>query len=100
MGVTPVMAAGYAGAAEVLAYLLTLRPDLSHVNTYGGTLLTTLLHGAETCPGRATGDYPACLRLVLTAGVPLPKAAMRAAGRADLRALMQDWAEAHPAQLA
>ncbi|MFW2544554.1 ankyrin repeat domain-containing protein [Primorskyibacter sp. 2E107] len=97
--ITPVQAAGWSGLPDVLAWLLSLKPDLSHVNAYGGTLLSTILHGSENNPGRKEGDYIACLRLVLEAGVALPEAALRGAGRADVSAFLQDWAKAHPGQV-
>lgn len=98
-GVTPVQLGGYHGLADVVEGLLALRPDLSHVNGYGGTLLTTILHGAETCPTRDRGDYRTCLQLVLDAGVALPRRAIRSTGRADLRDFLSDWAEARPGQV-
>jgi ankyrin repeat protein len=49
-GLTPVQVAGWEGLTDVMAYLLELNPDLDHINTYGGTLLSTILHGSENCP--------------------------------------------------
>lgn len=98
-GVTPVQIAGWEGLPEVLAYFLSLRPDLSHVNGYGGTLLTTILHGSENNPDRAGRDYLACLDLALTASVALPRAVIAGAGRDDVRAFLEDWAEARPGQV-
>ena len=49
-GVTPVQVAGWEGLPEVMDYFLRLKPDLSHINGYGGTLFSTILHGAENCP--------------------------------------------------
>ena len=99
MGVTPVQVAGWEGLPEVMAYLLSLRPDLTHVNRYGGTLLSTILHGSTNCPAAAVRDHAACLELALTHGVALPRAAVEFAGREDLAAFLQDWAEAHPGQV-
>lgn len=95
-GVTPVQVAGWSGLPEVMGYLLTLRPDLGHVNGHGGTLLGTILHGAEHNPDQAGRDYPACLRLALEAGVPLPAGAAAQVVREDMAAGLSDWAEAHP----
>ena len=39
------------GLPEVMAYFLSLGPDLSHVNGYGGNLVTTIIHGSENAPG-------------------------------------------------
>ncbi|WGW05524.1 ankyrin repeat domain-containing protein [Tropicibacter oceani] len=98
-GVTPVQIAGWEGLPEVMAYFLKLRPDLSHVNGYGGTLLSTILHGADNNPDRAGRDYVGCLRLALDAGVALPSSALRASGRKDVTDFLQDWAGARPGQV-
>ncbi|MBE9638240.1 ankyrin repeat domain-containing protein [Salipiger pacificus] len=98
-GVTPVQAAAWEGYPEVMAYFLDLRPDLSHVNAHGGTLLGTLLHGAENAPKTAERDHLACLKLLLEHGVALPRKAMAMVGRPDLAGFLGDWAKAHPGQL-
>ncbi|MEM9271275.1 MAG: ankyrin repeat domain-containing protein, partial [Pseudomonadota bacterium] len=56
-GLTPVQVAGWEGLPDVLAFLLSLKPDLTHQNSYGGTLLATILHGSENCPQREERDY-------------------------------------------
>ncbi|MGP6087459.1 ankyrin repeat domain-containing protein [Antarctobacter jejuensis] len=99
MGLTPVQVAGWEGLPEVMAYFLYLRPDLSHVNGYGGTLLSTILHGSENAPERDSRDHIACLELALEHGVALPRAAIGFAGRDDVRAFLEDWAEARPGQV-
>lgn len=98
-GLTPVQAAGWNGLPDVMAYFLRLAPNLGHVNGYGGTLFSTILHGAENNPNRAQGDYAACLQLALDHGVALPRAALEEVGRDDLRSLLADWAAAHPGQV-
>ena len=95
-GVTPVQAAGWSGLPEVMACFLALGPDLSHVNSYGGTLLSTIIHGSENDPERARKDHVACARLALEHGVALPKRAIDLAGQPDMAAFLADWAEAHP----
>lgn len=85
-------------APEVMSDLLGQRPDLSHVNHYGGTLLSTILHGSENAPDRDGADHIACLELALHAGVALPHSAIRSTVREDAAAFLQDWAEAHPGQ--
>ncbi len=95
-GLTPVQVAGWEGLPEVMGYFLSLQPDLMHVNAYGGTLLSTVLHGAEHAPDRATRDHLTCLQQVLEAGVPVPPAEIRATGRRDLRHLMEHWVEMYP----
>ena len=98
-GLTPVQLAGWEGLPENLAYFLSLDPDLSHVNNYGGTLLSTIIHGSENCPQRASRDYLECLRLALKRGVALPRRQIGFAGRADVRSYLEDWAQAHPGQV-
>ncbi|MEM1078838.1 MAG: ankyrin repeat domain-containing protein [Pseudomonadota bacterium] len=98
-GLTPIHVAGWEGLPDVLEYLLTLKPDLTHVNGYGGTLLGTILHGADNCPERATRDYVGCLRLALQAGVPLPRRAIELAGTEEISDFLTDWAETHPDQV-
>ena len=98
-GVPPVQAAGWEGLPDVLAYLIGLRPDLTRVNAYGGTLLGTILHGSENCPARAARDHLACLRLVLEHGMALPRSALQRAGVPEVAAFLADWAKAHPGQV-
>lgn len=95
-GLTPVQIAGWEGLPEVMDYLMSLKPDLAHVNGYGGTLLSTILHGADNCPARAERDYVACLRLALEHGVALPRAAIEFANEEEIAGFLSDWAEAHP----
>lgn len=97
--IPPIQIAGWNGTPEVMGYLLGLRPDLSHVNAHGGTLLNTIIHGSEHAPDRAERDHITCLRLVLEHGVALPRSAIRAAGREDIAAFLADWAEAKPGQV-
>lgn len=97
--ITPTHVAGWTGQAEVLRWLLSLRPDLSFVNGHGGTLLSTILHGAENNPARDEGDYVACLEMALQHGVALPRREIGFTAREDLRAFLEDWAEAHPGQV-
>lgn len=99
MGLTPVQIAGWEGLPDQMKWLLGQRPDLGHVNDYGGTLLSTVIHGSENCPARNSRDHIACARLALEHGVALPKAAIRFAGDPDMAAFLADWAEAHPGQV-
>lgn len=98
-GLTPVQVAGWEGLPEVMGYLLALKPDLSHVNAYGGTLLSTIIHGSENCPHRAERDHVGCLELALKAGVALPRRVPDLAGDPEVAAFLSDWAEAHPGQV-
>jgi hypothetical protein len=97
-GLTPVQIAGWEGLPDIMAYLLSLKPDLGHINGYGGTLLSTILHGSENNPNR----QPRLRHLPASgagAGRGLPRRAMDVAGDATLAEFLQDWAEAHPGQV-
>lgn len=98
-GLTPVQIAGWEGLPEAMGYLLSLKPDLGHINGYGGTLLSTILHGSENNPARSGRDYVGCLELALHEGVALPRQATERAGDPDCAAFLADWAEAHPGQV-
>lgn len=95
-GVPPVQLAGWEGKPDVLTYLMSLCPDLSHVNGFGGTLLSTIIHGSENCPARSNRNHIECARFVLTHGVALPRRAIEMAGDETMLAFLQDWATAHP----
>lgn len=98
-GITPVQIAGWEGLPEVMEYLLSQKPDLGHINGYGGTLLSTIIHGSENAPDRADRDHIACLELALNEGVALPRRAIQMAGEPHVAAFLADWAEAHPGQI-
>lgn len=98
-GLTPVQVAGWEALPDVLSYLLSQKPDLSHVNGYGGTLLSTIIHGSTNNPNREGRDYIACLELVLKAGVALPRRSVQVAGDPDVAAYLADWAETYPGQV-
>jgi hypothetical protein len=82
-----------------MEYLLSQKPDLGHINGYGGTLLSTIIHGSENAPDRADRDHIACLELALKEGVALPRRAIQMAGEPHVAAFLADWAEAHPGQI-
>ena len=98
-GITPVQIAGWEGLPEIMSYLLSLKPDLGHVNGYGGTLLSTIIHGSENAPDRVGRDHIACLELALNEGVALPRRAIELAGDPNVAAFLADWGEAHPGQV-
>ena len=98
-GLTPVQVAGWEGRPEAMAYFLSLGVDLDHINGFGGTLLSTILHGSENAPDRARRDHVTCARLALEAGVPLPRRAPEAAMEEEMAEFLTDWAEAHPDQV-
>ncbi|SIO29541.1 ankyrin repeat domain-containing protein [Vannielia litorea] len=94
--VPPVQVAGWEGLPEIMGYLLSLGPDLGHVNGYGGDLLGTILHGAANAPDRATRDHAACARLALEAGLPLYRGYLLFTGSEEIAEMLADHAEAHP----
>ena len=95
-GLTPVQIAGWEGLPEILGFLLSLGPDLGHINGYGGDLISTIIHGSENAPPRKARDHIACARLALEAGAVLRHQHVAFAGDAELAAFLSDWAEAHP----
>ncbi|MEM8838773.1 MAG: ankyrin repeat domain-containing protein [Pseudomonadota bacterium] len=100
MGMPPLHLAGWEGLIDVMTYFLSLKPDLNHVNAYGGTLLSTIIHGSENCPERHNRDHIDCARIALEHGVPLPKKAPHFATEPEMSAFLADWAETHPDQVA
>jgi len=98
-GLTPVQVAGWEGLPDIMGYLLTLSPDLGHINGYGGTLLSTILHGSENNPNAKGRDYARCLELALEQGVAIPRRAADLAGVEALAEILRDWGERHPGQV-
>ncbi|MEJ2517087.1 MAG: ankyrin repeat domain-containing protein [Methyloceanibacter sp.] len=99
MDMTPLHLAAWAGLPEQTAWLLTLSPDLTHVNGYGGDLLGTIIHGSENRLDTAVRDHVDCARLALGAGAALRQADLDGAMDEDLVAFLSDWAEAHPERI-
>ncbi|WP_428927676.1 ankyrin repeat domain-containing protein [Marinibacterium sp. SX1] len=95
----PLQLAGWEGLPETFAYLLDQKPDLGHVNGFGGTVFGTILHGAENCPDRASRDHLACMSQLLHHGAALPRQALAQANDPALAAFLADWAERHPGQV-
>ena len=98
-GLTPVQIAGWEGLPDVMEFLLSLGPDLEHINGYGGDLMSTIIHGSENAPPRKARDHVACARLALEAGVLLRRTDIEFAGAPDMAAFLADWGEAYPDQL-
>ncbi|MEM9104917.1 MAG: ankyrin repeat domain-containing protein [Pseudomonadota bacterium] len=99
MGMPPLHLAGWEGMADVMAYFLGLNPDLEHVNAYGGTLLSTIVHGSENCPQRVRRHHIECARMALECGVALPRKAPQFATAPDMIEFLTDWADQHPEQV-
>ena len=98
-GVPPVHMAGWEGMPDVVAYLMTQRPDLTFINGFGGTLLSSIIHGSENCRTRSSRDHLECARLVLEHGVALPRWAIDMAGDEAMLGFLQEWSTAHPGQV-
>lgn len=99
MGMPPLHLAAWEGMVEVMSYFLGQHPDLEHTNAYGGTLLSTIIHGSENCPQRAYRDHIECARMALAKGVALPRKAARFATVPEMSAFLADRAESHPEQV-
>lgn len=99
MGMPPLHLAGWEGMTDVMAFFLNQTPDLDHTNAYGGTLLSTIIHGSENCPQRADRAHVECARMALENGVALPRKASEHATMPEMSAFLADWAEAYPNQV-
>lgn len=99
MGLTPLHVAGWEGLPNAMACFLGKNPDLDHVNGYGGTLFSTILHGSENCPRRESREHLSCMTRALESGAEIPRLALTALGEPDMIALLNDWAAAHPDQV-
>ena len=99
MQMTPLHLAGWEGLPDTMQWLLTFRPDLDHINGYGGDLLSTIIHGSENCPKRESRDHIACARLALEAGVTLGTRTIEFAGCENMYEFLSDWAGDHPEQV-
>lgn len=99
MGMPPLHLAGWEGMADVVSYFLGQDPDLDHTNAYGGTLLSTIIHGSENCPQRGLREHVECARMALERGVPLPKQAPHFATASEMSEFLNDWAETYPDQV-
>ena len=91
MGLTALQAAGWQGLSELVAFLLERGPDLSHVNAYGGDALSTVIHGSEHSPERATRDHIGCARLLLEAGAVFPRESLKHVGDEAMASFLEDW---------
>jgi len=99
MDMPPLHLAGWARLPEHVAWLLTLDPDLGHVNAYGGDIVGTIIHGSKNRLDTERRDHAACLRLVLEAGAVLRRRELDGAMNEEVVAFLQEWAEAHPGRV-
>ena len=99
MGMPPLHLAAWEGMLDVMTFFMHQNPDLDHTNAYGGTLLSTIVHGSENCPQRARREHIECAQLALEHGVDLPRKAAQYATVPEMSAFLADWAEAHPDQV-
>lgn len=99
MDMPPLHLAGWEGMPEEMGYFLSLKPDMAHLNAYGGTLFSTILHGSENCPHRVGRDHIGCMRMALEHGVALPRRALEVAAVPEMAALLDRWAAARPGQV-
>ncbi|MGX9356380.1 ankyrin repeat domain-containing protein [Roseobacteraceae bacterium S113] len=98
-GLTPLHIAGWEGLPDMLALFHAHGGNVEHINGYGGTLLSTVLHGAENNPAPEGRDYAATLSLVLDWGVHVPRSFLETTARDDLLEVLLDFAEAHPERI-
>lgn len=99
MGMTPLHLAGWAGLRDHVAWLLTLGPDLAHVNDYGGDIVGTIVHGSENRLDVEERDHVGCARIVLEVGAALRRSDLLGAMNEDMLAFLRDWAADHPDQV-
>ncbi|MCK7610890.1 ankyrin repeat domain-containing protein [Roseibium sediminicola] len=91
MGLPPLHVAGWNGLVEELRYFLSLGPDLTRKNGFGGDALDTVVHGSEFAPKRPEADHITCARLLLEAGSVLDPRFIAGCGNPDMVAFLEDW---------
>ncbi|MES0880019.1 ankyrin repeat domain-containing protein [Roseibium sp. SCP14] len=95
MGLPPLHIAGWNGLVPEMAYFLSLGPDLTRKNGYGGDALDTVIHGSEFAPKRPEADHITCARLLLEAGSVLYPQFVTACGNEDLAHFLEEWQDGH-----
>ncbi|MCV0427785.1 MAG: ankyrin repeat domain-containing protein [Roseibium sp.] len=93
MGLPPLHLAGWNGLVPETAFFLSLKPDLTRKNDYGGDALDTVLHGSEFTPKRPDADHIECARLLLEAGSVLYPQFISGCGNEDMVHFLQEWRE-------
>ncbi|MEP3429221.1 MAG: ankyrin repeat domain-containing protein [Roseibium sp.] len=99
MGLPPVHVAGWNGLGEEVAYFLSLDPDLSRKNDFGGDALDTVLHGSEFAPQHPQADHTECARQLLEAGSLIYPDFLTGCGNEEMVAFLESWIETHPESL-
>lgn len=90
-GLPLLQVAGWEGLPDAFDWALGLNPDLTAVNGYGGDLLSTIMHGSENCPERATRDHQACADMALRAGAVLTPQVISFAGDPEMAEFLESW---------
>ena len=91
MGLPPLQVAGWNGLADEMAYFLSLGPDLTRKNLFGGDALDTVVHGSEFAPKRREVDHIACARLLLEAGSLLDPRYISGCGNEEMAQFLEEW---------
>jgi ankyrin repeat protein len=91
MGLTPLHLAAWEGFADRVAYLITVSPDLTRRNAYGGDALSTTIHGSEFCPKADERDHIVCGQALLEAGAELRSDMIEHCGREDMALFLESW---------
>jgi ankyrin repeat protein len=91
MGLLPLHVAGWNGLADEMDYFLSLGPDLTRKNHFGGDALDTVVHGSEFAPKRPEADHISCARLLLEAGCPIDPHSITSCGNEEMAQFLEDW---------
>ena len=91
MGLPPLHVAGWNGLVEETAYFLSLGPDLTRKNLFGGDALDTVVHGSEFAPKLKEADHIVCARLLLEAGSLLDQRSITGCGNEEMAQFLEDW---------
>jgi len=91
MGLPPLHLAGWNGLVPELSFFLSLDPDLTRKNRYGGDALDTVVHGSDFAPKRLEADHVSCARLLLEAGSHLDPRYIAGCGNPEMVAFLEDW---------
>ncbi|MES0809480.1 ankyrin repeat domain-containing protein [Roseibium sp. SCPC15] len=91
MGLPPFHVAGWNGLVSETAFFLSLGPDLTRKNGYGGDALDTVIHGSEFAPRKPEADHVACARLLLEAGSVLYPQFVTGCGNEEMAHFLESW---------